>query len=99
MTGLSDSMRANFRLMKDMSAITHSDAKRRIEECRSLLETFDKNEKCVKEMKEWQIKIAKQPHRVTGQHLKPGQMIMGKQGDGNRMKFDIGEAQDIDRKI
>ena len=53
MTGLSDSMRANFRLMKDMSQVTHSDAKRRIQECRTLLESFDKNEKCMKEMKEW----------------------------------------------
>ena len=53
MTGLSDSMRANFRLMKDMGAITHSDANRRIAECRGLLESFDKNEKCVNEMKNW----------------------------------------------
>jgi len=72
MTGLSDSMRANFRLMKDMSAITHSDAKRRIEECRSLLESFDQNLKCQKEMQEWGIKISKNPHQVTGQLLKPG---------------------------
>jgi hypothetical protein len=53
MTGLSDSMRANFKLMKDMSQVTHSDAKRRIEECRSLIESFEKNDKCVKEMKDW----------------------------------------------
>ena len=46
MTGLSDSMRANFRLMKSMSQVTHSDAKRRIEETRALLESFEKNEKC-----------------------------------------------------
>jgi hypothetical protein len=50
MTGLSDSMRANFRLMKSMSAVTHSDATRRIQETKALLESFEKNEKCVKEM-------------------------------------------------
>lgn len=53
MTGLSDSMRANFRLMKSMSAVTHSDATRRIQETKALLESFEKNEKCVKEMQEW----------------------------------------------
>lgn len=66
MTGLSDSMRANFRLMKSMSQVTHSDAKRRIEETRALLESFEKNEKCQKEMQEWQIKICKEPHAVKG---------------------------------
>lgn len=30
MTGLSDSMRANFQLMKEMGNITHTDAKRRV---------------------------------------------------------------------
>jgi hypothetical protein len=32
----------------------------------NLLDSFDKNEKCQKEMKEWQIKISKNPHQVTG---------------------------------
>lgn len=50
MTGLSESMRANFHLMKAMGNVTHADANRRIEECKHLLESFDKNEKCKKEM-------------------------------------------------
>lgn len=78
MTGLSESMRANFRLMKDMGQVTHSDAKRRIEETKALLESFEKNEKCIKEMGEWGIKISKTPHPAKGCVYKPGQMIMGK---------------------
>ena len=50
MTGLSESMRANFQLMKAMGNVTHADAQRRIEECRALLEQFDKNDKCIKNM-------------------------------------------------
>jgi len=45
-----------------MGNVTHADATRRIEECRALLEQFEKNEKCVKNMQEWQVKISKNPH-------------------------------------
>jgi aubergine len=47
MTGLSESMRANFNLMKEMANTTHADARRRVQECRNLLEMFNKNEKCI----------------------------------------------------
>lgn len=41
MSGLTDSMRANFQLMKEMSQTTHADARRRVQECKALLESFD----------------------------------------------------------
>ena len=53
MTGLTDSMRANFQLMKEMSHTTHADAKKRVQECKNLLDMFSQNEKCVEAMKEW----------------------------------------------
>lgn len=53
MTGLTDSMRANFQLMKEMSHTTHADARRRVQECKSLLEMFAANEKCKAEMESW----------------------------------------------
>ena len=53
MTGLTDSMRSNFQLMKEMSQTTHADAKRRVQECKALLESFGKNEKCKAEMDAW----------------------------------------------
>lgn len=59
MTGLSDSMRANFHLMKAMGNITHADANRRIEECKALLTSFEQNEKCKQEMENWGVRISK----------------------------------------
>ena len=53
MTGLTDAMRADFRLMKDLAQITHTDAQRKANECKSLLAAFKENEKCVKKMQEW----------------------------------------------
>ena len=50
-------------------------------------------------MQEWQIKISKQPHQVTGNLIRPGNMIMGKQGSGDRVQFDVENAHEIDRKI
>jgi len=31
--------------------------------------------------------------------MNPGEMIMGKQGNGQRIKFGVENVQDIDRKI
>ena len=61
MTGLTDSMRANFQLMKEMSHTTHADARKRVQECKSLLDMFNKNDKCIEAMNEWQISIDNQP--------------------------------------
>jgi hypothetical protein len=39
-------MRADFRLMKDLAEIVHTNADRKVSECRNLFETFNNNEKC-----------------------------------------------------
>lgn len=52
-TGLTDAMRANFNLMKEMGAITHADAKKRVQECKALIDSFARNEKCKEEMEAW----------------------------------------------
>jgi hypothetical protein len=54
-------MRADFKLMKDLSMITHTDAGRKVAECRNLLEVFETNERCVKKMAEWQLKFKSNP--------------------------------------
>eukprot|EP00347_Sterkiella_histriomuscorum_P022394 403330644 len=99
MTGLSDSMRSNFNLMRDMSQITNTDATRRVQECKHLLESFKLNEKCRQEMDNWQIEISDEPIEIQGLKLSAGNMVMGKSSSGVRMEFDIETTHDIDRKI
>ena len=53
MTGLTDSMRANFQLMKEMASITNADARKRVQECKALIDSFKTNEKCKEAMEEW----------------------------------------------
>jgi hypothetical protein len=66
--------------MKEMSSITNTDAKRRVEECRTLLEMFKLNEKCKEEMDHWQIQIDEKPHELSGCKLNAGNLLMGKTG-------------------
>ena len=79
--------------MKEMSHTTHADAKKRVQECKSLLEMFATSEKCSAEMKNWQINIDNEPSRLTGHKVVAGEMLMGK------TNFDLEQCPDLDRKI
>ncbi len=83
-TGLTDAMRANFNLMKEMGTITHADAKKRVQECRALIDSFSRNEKCKEEMEAWQMSIDSEPQILQGKKVDAGKMVMGKIGDGQR---------------
>lgn len=99
MTGLTDAMRANFRLMKDLGQITHTDAQRKVAECRNLFEQFEKNEKCKKKMEEWQLRFKPQPVAIDGYKFDAGKILMGSKG-ASRIMFDIESAgRDMDRKV
>lgn len=56
-TGLTDSMRADFRLMKDLAEIVHTNADRKVSECKNLLEIFKTNPKCLEKQKLWHLKF------------------------------------------
>jgi aubergine-like protein len=47
LTGLTDAMRADFRLMQDLAKIVHTNADAKIKEIKNLMEHFKTNEKCV----------------------------------------------------
>lgn len=60
-TGLTDSMRADFRLMKDLAEIVHTNADRKVSECKNLLEIFNTNPKCLEKQKLWHLKFQENP--------------------------------------
>lgn len=47
LTGLTDAMRADFRMMKDLSVILHTNAEAKIKEIKNLMTHFKTNAKCV----------------------------------------------------
>jgi len=54
-------MRADFRLMKDLAQIVHTNAEAKIKEIKNLMEHFKKNAKCVEKQKLWRLKFNENP--------------------------------------
>lgn len=61
LTGLTDAMRADFRLMQDLAKIVHTDANAKIKEIKNLMECFKNNEKCKEKQKLWHLKFNENP--------------------------------------
>jgi aubergine-like protein len=99
-TGLTDQMRADFRLMKDLAEIVHTNADRKVSECKNLIDVFNTNPKCIEKQKMWHLRFKDNPTALKGFKYKAGNMIMGAKGSGERNTFDIEAcAREIDRKI
>lgn len=100
LTGLTDAMRADFRLMKDLAQIVHTNADAKIREIKHLMEHFKKNAKCVEKQKLWHLKFVENPAQLSGFKYTPGNLQMGAGSSGTPMSIDIERnARELDRKI
>ena len=99
MTGLTDEMRANFNLMKELSVITKGNAAEKLDECKGLINQFNNDKGCQEAMKNWGLTISNQPLMLSGCRIPAGNYLMHKKQDGNRLSFSADESPDIDRKI
>jgi len=55
MTGLTDALLNDFRAMREIKTLTHSDAPLKIKECLKLFSTMNENKDCVGLMKDMEI--------------------------------------------
>jgi aubergine-like protein len=94
LTGLTDEMRANFKLMSKMAEITKGNPKVKVEESLSLLKSIKENEQCQKDMVKWGITVDENPVIITGKKIMAGSLELGK-----RITVDIENTQDLDRQI
>ena len=100
LTGLTDSMRADFRLMKDLAQIVHTNADKKVQECKNLFSTFAANEKCKEKQKQWHLKFVDTPAQLEGWKYDAGNLVMGATASGAPNSFDIERsARELDRKI
>lgn len=100
LTGLTDSMRADFRLMKDLAQIVHTNADKKVQECKNLFSTFAANEKCKEKQKQWHLKFVDTPAQLEGWKYDAGNLVMGATASGAPNTFDIEKsARELDRKI
>lgn len=75
--------------MKDLAEIVHTNADRKVNECKNLFEIFSTNPKCIEKQKMWHLKFKETPAQLKGYKYKAGNMIMGAKGSGERNTFDI----------
>jgi len=73
-------MRADFRLMKDLATIVHTNADAKVKECKNLFEMFKGNTKCQEKAKLWQLDFEENPTALKGYQFKAGNMLMGAKG-------------------
>ena len=99
LTGLTDEMRSNFNLMKQMATITKGQPGDKMKECITLINTLLGNEKCKQDIENWGITLSNQPVCLTGRKIDAGNILMHRQKDGNRFNFSADSSDDIDRKI
>lgn len=93
-------MRADFRLMKDLAQIVHTNADKKVQECKNLFATFAANEKCKEKQKQWHLKFVDTPAELTGVKYDAGNLVMGATSSGAPNSFDIERsARELDRKI
>jgi len=100
LTGLTDAMRANFNLMKDLAQIVHTNAEAKIKEIKNLMAHFKSNAKCVEKQKLWHLQFNENPQELRGFKYEAGNLMMGPGSSGAPVSFDIEKnAREIDRKI
>jgi hypothetical protein len=86
--------------MKDLAQIVHTNADKKVAECKNLFQTFAKNEKCQEKQKAWHLKFRENPAEVSGFKYEAGNLVMGASASGAPNSFDIEKnAREMDRKI
>ncbi len=98
LTGLTDEMRNNFNLMKNLAVITKGTAQGKMKECVGLIDSILQKDKCKEDIDRWGISIKPQPVRLHGRKLDAGNIVMHNKGN-SRFSFNIDTSDDIDRKI
>ncbi len=94
MTGITDEMRNNFNLMKEIGNMSRGNARKKIEECKNLITNFSQNEKCKAEMNNWGISISNEPLIIKGFKIDAGNIVQREE----RFNLEASGA-DLDRKI
>ncbi|XP_050436939.1 piwi-like protein Siwi [Adelges cooleyi] len=82
MTGLTDQMRNNFTLMKEMAVYTRVNPNERVKRLVNFAQRLLSSEKSVQELKDWNLSLSKNLVEVTGRTLLPEQ-IKSNRGDYN----------------
>jgi aubergine-like protein len=94
-TGITDDLRANFTVMKDMANATKKEPRERLAECGKLLEAVMTNPKSIQEINDWRVSLSSQPAMLEGRIFDAGSIAMG-----NTQSFEINtDSGSFDREV
>lgn len=65
LTGLTDGMRANFQLMKQLSGQLHKSGQVRLDQTKQLMSEIQNQQKVKEFMEEWDMELGKEPLKVN----------------------------------
>ena len=100
MTGLTPALLADFRTMREIKAISHSDAPVKVKECLKLFSSLKESKECRDLMEDMEINFVKTPFKVPAVKLTAGNMLMGRDEKDRRISHDIECCgRDLDRKV
>jgi len=72
MTGLTDKMRKNFGLMRDLSAYTRLKAMDRMDRCQALPQLFSQSDEAQQEIARWETRLQHEPLSLTARKFDAG---------------------------
>lgn len=101
LTGLTESMRSNFNMMKDMNSKTKGNPAEKLKETQDLIQKILSTPGSKKAIENWEITLEPEVMRLKGIKINTGNILMALQKDGSnqRLKIDIDATPDLDRKI
>jgi len=79
MTGITDAMRSDFGLMKELSEKTKPLPKTRINNCRGLIRNLKSKQKTSEVMESWRVDIQENPTEVVAKVVEPGRVQTGQE--------------------
>jgi len=93
MTGLTDSMRNDFRVMKDVALFTRITPDQRQMAVKKFLNNVHGSEECKEILSDWGLELAKDPIKLDARVIAPGKLVMG-----NGVKFSVNSKADWTRE-
>nr|AUZ94235.1 piwi [Recilia dorsalis] len=83
LTGLTDEMRADFKVMKDVATFTRVNPNQRVMALQKFIDSIRTNPKCVAMLEEWGLRVPENPIKLKARLLTPEAITFG-QGFTNR---------------
>ena len=97
--GLSNEIKQDYYLMKEVSSVIKSSVKKRFDECKKMINAFNSNEKTKELINCYKISISSEPISITGKILNAGNMLLHKNDLGDRAKITIDDNYEIEKQL